>query len=255
MASAEDLAVEALAVEVQEEVGSQMEDILFLDIETVPGAASFKELDDRWKNLWIKKSERLSQGEQTPEELYPRAGIYAEFGKIICISVGFLTESNGGREFRIKSFSGDDEKKLLEDFCDLLNENYYAKSHFLCAHNGKEFDFPYLCRRIIVNQIAMPDILDLAGKKPWDVKHLDTMQLWKFGDFKNYTSLDLLAALFEVPSSKDELDGSMIFETYYLDKDLKRIRIYCEADVATLASIFLRMNNKRSLNAEEIIIV
>lgn len=246
---------EALEAVEQEVVGSYMEDILFVDIETVPQAPSYSELDERWKKLWIKKAQRLAKDEQTPEELYPRAGIYAEFGKIICISVGFLTEANGKREFRIKSFSGDDEKLLLEDFCDLLTENYYAKSHFLCAHNGKEFDFPYLCRRIIVNKIEMPDILDLAGKKPWDVKHLDTMQLWKFGDFKNYTSLDLLAALFDLPSSKEELDGSMIFESYYVNQDLQKIRKYCEADVATLASVFLRMNNKSSLEAEEIKIV
>ncbi len=230
-----------------------MENILFIDIETVPQAPSFDALDDRWKKLWIQKAKRLVRNDETPEELYPRAGIYAEFGKIICISVGFLTKSNNKRELRVKSFYGNDEAELLAEFCDLLNQNYYSKTHFLCAHNGKEFDFPYLCRRILVNQIDMPDILDLAGKKPWDVKHLDTMQLWKFGDFKSYTSLDLLATLFNIPSPKDDIDGSMIHDIYYQDQDLERIKNYCQVDVVTLASVFLRMNNKESLTYKEII--
>ena len=248
-----DSVVEVLVAEDQEEAGNDMENILFLDIETVPEAPSFEHLDDRWKKLWTHKAKRLTKNDETPEELYPRAGIYAEFGKIICISVGFLTESNDNREFRVKSFYGNDEAELLTGFCDLLIQNYYSKTHFLCAHNGKEFDFPYLCRRILVNQIDMPDILDLAGKKPWDVKHLDTMQLWKFGDFKSYTSLDLLATLFNISSPKDDIDGSMIYDIYYQDQNLERIKNYCQVDVVTLASVFLRMNNKGSLTDKEII--
>ena len=250
-----DLVVEVLVAVELEEAGRYMEDILFLDIETVPQASSYDALSDKWKKLWGRKAERLSKLDETPEELYPRAGIYAEFGKIICISVGFITSQDDAREFRIKSFYGDDEKEVLANFCALLEQSYYAKSHFLCAHNGKEFDFPFLCRRILVNKLEMPDILDLAGKKPWDVKHLDTMQLWKFGDFKNYTSIELLAALFELPSPKDGIDGSMINDIYYQDQNLERIKNYCQSDVATLASVFLRMNNKTSLKAEEIIIV
>lgn len=230
-----------------------MEDILFIDIETVPQSQSYEDLSDQWKKLWDKKALRLAQDNESPAELYGRAGIYAEFGKIICISVGFLSANGGKRSFRIKSFYGHDEYLLLSHFSDLLASNYYAKSHYLCAHNGKEFDFPYLCRRIIANQLPMPDILDLAGKKPWDIRHLDTMQLWKFGDFKSYTSLDLLSATLGLPSPKENMSGSMVFDVYYEDNDLERIKNYCQDDVATLASVFLRMNNDKELKEEEIV--
>lgn len=229
-----------------------IEEILFIDIETVPQHGSYAALPDRWKNLWNKKAARLAKKDETPEELYPRAGIYAEFGKIVCVSVGFIHENTRERAFRLKSFYGDNETELLMAFCDLLNSSYHSKSHFLCAHNGKEFDFPYLCRRILAHGIAMPNILDLSGKKPWDVKHLDTLQLWKFGDFKSYTSLDLLAAVFNLPSPKENLDGSQVFSTYYQEKELEKIRQYCEQDVVTLASVFLKMNGQKALSKEEI---
>ncbi len=232
-----------------------MENVLFIDIETVPQAANYAELDDRWKKLWDHKASKLAQHGETPEELYPRAGIYAEFGKVICISAGFIAKNKDKRTFRLKSFFGTDEQQVLSDFCQLLRDNFFNKTHFLCAHNGKEFDFPYLCRRILANNIEMPEILDLAGKKPWDIQHLDTMQLWKFGDFKSYTSLDLLAAVFDIPTPKDDIDGSMIYHVYYQDKNLERIKEYCQKDVVTLASIFLRMNNEPSILPTEINIV
>ncbi len=230
-----------------------MEDILFIDIETVPQAESYGALSDRWKSLWDIKASKLASDDESPEDLYARAGIYAEFGKIICISVGFLSDNEGKRSFRTKSFYGHDESKLLSEFSDLLSNNFYAKSHYLCAHNGKEFDFPYLCRRILVNKLIMPDILDLAGKKPWDIRHLDTMQLWKFGDFKSYTSLDLLSATLGLPSPKENMDGSMVCDIYYKDQDLERIQNYCQDDVVTLVSVFLRMNNQKQLEKEEIV--
>ena len=232
-----------------------MKNILFLDIETVPQYENYQSLNDRWKRLWDRKANQIAKNEETPEKLYPRAGIYAEFGKIICISVGFVNDDVNGREFRIKSFYGENEFIVLEEFCALLQYNYNPKSHFLCAHNGKEFDFPYLSRRILINGIKMPDMLDLAGKKPWDVKHLDTMNLWKFGDFKNYTSLDLLSAVFDLPSSKDDIDGSKIFDVYYKENDLERIRAYCQNDVAALASIYLHMVNQPPLKPDEIKLV
>ncbi|MDG1046085.1 MAG: 3'-5' exonuclease [Bacteroidia bacterium] len=231
-----------------------MKNILFLDIETVPQHESYHSMDNRWKKLWDRKAKQIAKNDGTPEELYPRAGIYAEFGKIICISVGFIHDEDD-REFRVKSFYGEDEYMILDQFCELLQKNYNPKLHFLCAHNGKEFDFPYLSRRILINGIKMPDILDLAGKKPWDVKHLDTMNLWKFGDFKNYTSLDLLAAVFDIPSPKDDIDGSKIFDVYYQDKNIERIRTYCQNDVAALASIYLHMVNQPPLKPDEIKVV
>lgn len=232
-----------------------LKNILFLDIETVPQHSSYDDLDDRWKRLWDKKANQIAKDDETPEVLYKRAGIYAEFGKIICISVGFLQQLDNQREFRLTSYYGKDERVVLEKFCRLLHQNYHPKVHFLCAHNGREFDFPYLSRRILINRLKMPAMLDLAGKKPWDIKHLDTMNLWKFGDFKNYTSLDLLAAVFDIPSPKDDIDGSKIYGVFYQDEDLERIKLYCQKDVTSLASIYLQMSNQPPLEPYEITIV
>lgn len=212
-----------------------LDDVLFLDIETVSAVASFDQLDDRFKTLWEKKAELLRRNnpEATADLLYKSAGIYAEFGKIVCISCGFTN----GNEFRIKSFYGEDEKILLQKFADLLNNHYSSKRHLLCAHNGKEFDFPYIARRMLINQIELPEILNLAGKKPWEVKHLDTMELWKFGDYKHYTSLDLLAAVFNIPTPKDDIDGSMVGQVFWNENDLDRIVQYCQKDVLTIAQL------------------
>lgn len=228
-----------------------LENILFLDIETVPAHPDYASLDSRMLKLWDKKSERIRQTESdTPESLYGRAGIYAEFGKIICISVGSFRKD----EFRIKSFSGDDEATLLSGFAGLLNSYYNRQEHLLCAHNGKEFDFPFIARRMLVNSIKIPSILDLAGKKPWEVNHLDTMELWKFGDFKNYTSLDLLAALFEIPTPKDDIDGSQVGTVYWQDHDLKRIVSYCCKDVLTVAQIIRRYRGESLIPEQKVVI-
>ena len=186
--------------------------ILFLDIETVPQYPSFSQLPEEWKKLWELKAVYLLRNNEadTVETIYPRAGIYAEFGKIICISCGVLTGVGADRKMTIKSFFGDDEKELLFLFCEMLKNWSGADSKFLCAHNGKEFDFPYLCRRMVVNNIPIPASLQLAGKKPWEVPHLDTLELWKFGDFKSYTSLNLLAHTLGIPTPKDDIDGSMV---------------------------------------------
>ena len=180
-----------------------IENILFLDIETVSVVPDYQSLDERLKKLWDRKSERIRQKDtDSPDSLFERAGIYAEFGKIICICVGIFRNN----ELRIKAFYGDEEKQILQDFASLLN-NYYSKpDHLLFAHNGNEFDFPYISRRMLINGLRLPFLLDTAGRKPWEVNHLDTMELWKFGDFKNYTSLDLLAAVFDIPTPKDDID-------------------------------------------------
>ena len=228
-----------------------IENILFLDIETVPAHPSYSSLDVRISKLWDKKCERIRQNEtETPESLYSRAGIYAEFGKIICISVGSIRKD----EFRIKSFAGDDESTLLAAFAGLLSAHFSRQEHMLCAHNGKEFDFPFMARRMLINGIKVPSILDLAGKKPWEVNHLDTMELWKFGDFKNYTSLDLLAAIFDIPTSKDDIDGSIVGEVYWNDHDLKRIVSYCCKDVLTVAQIFRRYRGEPLIPEEKVVI-
>lgn len=230
----------------------KVSNILFLDIETVPQYSSYEAMPKLWRELWKKKAAYLIKENQTAEDIYNRAGIYAEFGKIICISVGYLVLKGNQRFFRIKSFAGDNEHKILKEFNALLMESYNSEDHYLCAHNGKEFDFPYIGRRMLVNNIKPASILHLQGKKPWEVKHLDTMQLWKFGDFKSYTSLELLAAAMNIPTPKDDLDGSMIFEVYYEEKDLERIVRYCNKDVVTLASVYLRMKNQPALSPGEI---
>lgn len=215
------------------------EDILFLDIETVPQVAEYALLSEQHKKLWDKKAQNLIKEQDTPETIYSRAGIYAEFGKIICISVGFIVNKDGIRCFRVKSFYGDDERILLLDFAQMLNRFSKRPAANLCGHNGKEFDFPYIARRMLINGIEIPEILNIAGKKPWEVKFLDTMELWKFGDNKHYTSLNLLAFVFNIPSPKDDIDGSQVSECYY-NGELKRIVSYCEKDTLAVAQLFLR---------------
>lgn len=230
-----------------------LEKVLFLDIETVAQKETFSALNDDFKKHWEKKANSLIRNEETPEEIYARAGIYAEFGKIVCISVGFIRLENGAKKLRIKSYSNDDEKYLLTEFFDLLNQHYKNPDELLCAHNGKEFDFPYIARRGLVNQLTIPSILDLAGKKPWEVQHLDTLQLWKFGDYKHYTSLNLLTSIFDIPTPKDDIDGSMVNEVYWKEKDLDRIAVYCQKDVVALTQLFLRFRNEELVNEENII--
>lgn len=230
----------------------QLEDVLFLDIETVPHFPAYSDMPEKFKLLWDKKAARLAKTEQdTPEELYARAGIYAEFGKIICISTGIIHDST----FRIKSFYGDDEKILLKEFADLLNRYYNRPNHLLCGHNGKEFDFPYIARRMLVNGIPLPRILNLHGKKPWEVQHLDTMDLWRFGDYKSFTSLDLLSAIFEIPSPKDDIDGSMVGQIYWQEKNLDRIVKYCQKDTLAVAQLLLRYQGMPLIGDNDVVIL
>lgn len=230
-----------------------LEKILFLDIETVAQSPNFSDLSDVFQKHWEQKSRYISSEDETKEESYGRAGIYAEFGKIVCISVGIIRIENGIKKLRLKSYYNDDEGVLLTDFFELLNQHYNTRDSLLCAHNGKEFDFPYIARRALINGINIPEILDLAGKKPWEVPHLDTLQLWKFGDYKNYTSLSLLTTVFNIPTPKDDIDGSMVNEVYWLDKDLERIAAYCQKDVVALTQLFLRFRNESLVNEDEII--
>lgn len=228
------------------------EKILFLDIETVPAAPSFEELPERMQGLWLKKAAYITRENETPEDTYERAGIYAEFGKIVCISVGLFRAGQGSGTLRLKSFFGEDEHTLLTGFAGLLHELSARKNFSLCAHNGKEFDFPYLARRMLIQGIPLPPLLDVAGKKPWEVPFLDTLELWKFGDYKHYTSLDLLAAIFGIPTPKDDIDGSQVAHTYYEEKNLEKIVRYCEKDVLTVVQIFLRYQGKPLLEEKNI---
>jgi predicted PolB exonuclease-like 3'-5' exonuclease len=230
-----------------------LQQVLVLDIETVPQYPSFEELPADFQDLWEQKTRFQRKDGESPSDFYARGGILAEFGKIICISVGIFSNKTKNISLRVKSFYGDEEKVVLQSFIALLKTQ--EDSLILCAHNGKEFDFPYLCRRILINGLPIPVQLNLHGKKPWEIMHLDTMDLWKFGDFKNYTSLKLLAAVFNIPSPKDDIDGSMVNGVYWKENDLERIRVYCEKDVITTARILLRFKSISTLSDEDITIV
>jgi predicted PolB exonuclease-like 3'-5' exonuclease len=224
-----------------------IEKILFLDIETVPVVYRYTELHEGARALWDKKWQYNK--DISPEQQYMKAGIYAEFARVVCIGLGYY---DGGK-FNVISISSDSEAEILSRFSKVLAEKFNTYSHFLCAHNGKEFDFPFLCRRFLINGQALPKLLQLQGLKPWEVKHIDTMDLWKFGDVKNFSSLNLLAHVFGIPSPKDEMDGSMVGKTYYEEKDLPKIARYCSRDVITLARVYNRFAGLGELPDEAII--
>ena len=225
--------------------------ILFLDIETVPQNEFFGDLVEETQELYAEKTQYQRKDEITPDEFYERAGIWAEFGKIICISVGYFTIKNAERQFRTKSIIGD-EKELLEEFNNLINTHFSNPAFVFCGHNIKEFDIPYLCRRMLINGIQIPEKLQLFGRKPWEIPHLDTLELWKFGDYKHYTSLKLLTHVLGIPSPKEDIDGSEVRNVYYNEKDINRIKKYCERDVIAVAQVLLRLRNEAILSEDEI---
>ncbi|MFZ4634898.1 MAG: 3'-5' exonuclease [Saprospiraceae bacterium] len=240
--------------------------ILFLDIETVPSVADFEDLPEDMQELWgvkcrqlLKRPETEIEYDEMAELFAERAGIYAEFGRIICISVGFLTKGAEGEKpvMRVKSFANTIEASLLEDFSELLAKHFNNPDRFaMCGHNIKEFDVPYICRRMLVNQLPLPRMLDIAGRKPWETKHLlDTLEMWKFGDNKNFTSLRLLTALFDIPSPKDDIDGSDVARVFWEDGDLDRIATYCEKDVIATTQLFLRLKRLPLLEQEQVFVV
>jgi DNA polymerase elongation subunit (family B) len=227
------------------------ENILFIDIETVPLSPSFSMLPATYQKLWEKKAALLRNIEgESPEKLYDRAGIYAEFGKVVCVSTASLRSGI----ITCRSFYGDDELGLLVGFNSFLKEFFGKREQILCAHNGKEFDFPYLSRRMLINGIELPAGLDIAGKKPWEVNLLDTMELWKFGDYKSYTSLALLTAVFNIPSPKDDIDGSDVGRVYWQEHDTDRIARYCEKDAVAVVQLFLKYQGRNIIPPESILI-
>ena len=228
-----------------------LENLLFLDIETVPETKYYSDLSEDKQKLWDSKSKYQRKEDYSPEDFYDRAGIWAEFGKIICISVGYFTEVNSVRRFRVTSFYGDEHGLLLE-FKALIETHFSKPKDLLCAHNGKEFDFPYIARRMVIHKVSLPLKLNLFGKKPWEVPHLDTLELWKFGDFKHYTSLKLLTSVLGIPSPKDDIDGSEIFRVYYEEKNVERIVTYCQKDTIAVAQVILRLRGETVLKADEI---
>lgn len=236
-------------------IKTNFENILFLDIETVPEIENYTDLSEVKQELFALKTQYQRKEDFSPEEFYERAGIWAEFGKIVCISVGYFTNFNSNdRAFRVTSFFGD-EIKLLEDFKNLINTHFNKGQHLLCGHNGKEFDFPYIARRMIIHQIELPEKLNLFGKKPWEIPHIDTMELWKFGDYKHFTSLKLLTSILGIPSPKDDINGSEVGKVFYKEKNIERIVKYCEKDTIAVAQLLLRFNNQPLIEEINIISV
>ena len=232
----------------------QLEKVLFLDIETVPQAYRWEDLDEVTQSLFDHKTRFQQKEGKTVEEIYDeRGGILAEFGKIVCISCGFVRETRTGKEIRMKSFYHRDEETLLRQFGEMLKEHYSGPYHLLCGHNAKEFDFPYIARRMLVLGVPLPPPLDIAGKKPWEVNHLDTLELWKFGDYKHFTSLGLLCHIFNIPTPKDDISGADVARVFYEEDDLERIKVYCEKDVVALIQLFLKMKGDALVEEGDIV--
>ncbi len=232
---------------------AKLSKILFVDIETVPQYPDYNALPENIKKFWDKKAARIGKDDETDDEIYHRAGIYAEFGKIVTIAFGYIRKNNDQNVLIVKSITSDGEYTILSKFNKLLDSYFNTPEHFLCAHNGKEFDFPYIARRSLINGLTPANILNTPGAKPWEVRHLDTLELWKFGDYKHWTSLDLLASIFNIPTSKDEMDGSMVWKVYWQEKNLQKIDYYCRKDVVVLTQLFLKFNNLPVIKEENII--
>ena len=230
----------------------KLNSILFLDIETVPQEEKWEKLPKATQILFEQKTQYQRKDDVTASDFYDRAGIWAEFGKIICISVGYFVDVEDKKQLRVTSFFGDDEHQLLSNFKQLLDKHFTNRNNVLCAHNGKEFDFPFIARRMIIHQIELPKKMNLFGKKPWEVPHLDTLELWKFGDYKHYTSLKLLTSILGIPSPKNDIDGSEVAKVYYQEKNLARIVNYCEKDTIAVAQVLLRFNNQEMISEKNI---
>ena len=239
---------------------SELQKIMFLDIETVPQTSDFSELTGELAHLWEDKfaviqkrmPEKYTEETTAADAFNNSAGIYSEFGKIVCISVGFIHFQENEMNFRTKSFSGSDEKLLLTDFIQLILKFCTTKEQTLCGHNIKEFDIPFICRRLLINGLQLPPIFLISGKKPWEISFIDTLELWKFGDYKNYTALKLLTAVFGIPTPKDDIDGSQVAHVFYKEKDIDRISLYCQKDVIATAQVFLRLNGLGLIKSENI---
>ncbi|NEW81408.1 MAG: 3'-5' exonuclease [Mariniphaga sp.] len=228
------------------------EHVLFVDIETVPQYENLASVPANMQKLWTKKAGQIGKEGESADDLYGRAGIYSEFGKIVCISAGKIFRKEKERAYRVKSYCGDDEKTILEEFSAMLTAFMTNPLHRVCAHNGQEFDFPFIARRMLINGLPLPVVLDIAGAKPWEIKDvmIDTLQLWKFGDYKHYTSLELLCAIFDIPTPKDDIDGSQVAGIYYKEFDIQRIARYCEKDTLAIAQLILRFKGEPLISPE-----
>jgi len=230
-----------------------IKNLLVIDVETASIVPEYESLPERFKPLWDRKAKKFDQEASVEDVFKNKAALLAEFGRIISIGVGYFHKNEEEETcLRVKTFASDDEKEILADFKSLVEDKFDQKKLTFVAHNGKDFDYPFLCRRMLVNGISLPIVLDFYNKKPWEIPHEDTMQMWRFGELRNYTSLETLAALFDIPSSKNDLDGSMVSRVYHEEGDLERIKTYCQNDVIVTARIYLRMQVLDDVKPENI---
>ncbi len=232
-----------------------LENFLVIDMETVTVSKDFDALEQSWQHLWREKATRsLPQHTTLAEHYLQRAGVMAEFAKIVCISIGYFKNEGGSTQFRIKSFFDVQERDLLQHFVAVVTQFRAVSNHWVfTGHNIKEFDIPFLCRRLIVNGLGIPSFLDFQNRKPWQTNLVDTFQYWRFGDYKHFTSLQLLAAALNIPSPKDDMEGSQVGHVYWVEKDLQRIVTYCQRDVLTVANVLLRFKNQPLLTGEQVV--
>ncbi len=231
-------------------------DIIFLDIETVSCFPDFETMPLLWQKNWQEKIKySLPEGKTAAEFYELRAGVMAEFSKIVCISMGYLMREEQ-LKLRVKSFYGHEECSILDSFVKTMERiEKHSRSWHFGGHNIKEFDIPFICRRLLANGKPIPAFMDFQNMKPWETNIVDSFQYWKFGDYKNYTSLNLLAAVLDIPSPKDDIDGSMVGSVYWKEKNIERIASYCQKDVVTVANVFLKFNNLPLLHDDDVELV
>jgi len=224
--------------------------ILFLDIETVGLCKDYDtcviehpkiaEHFDKYFDWFIKRfpEDALITENQKNKVFATRCALVPEFAKIVCISVAFVME-NG--DVKKQTFSNDNETQLLQD-CQKLLDRCGRLEFWLCGHNLKNFDIPMMAKRMVINGLLPPSILPSYDTKPWDIKAIDTREIWQFGAYTAIGSLDLMCASMEVPSPKDgEVTGDKVHDAYWNKGMLKEISEYCERDVNVLIDIIKKL--------------
>lgn len=243
----------------------------FVDTETIPGYKDFNDMPEELARMYERKfGHELANNDPDKfdnfEDHYrARAALYPEFGKIVCLVIGviFVDDKDKQEKLKLKTLCGRHEDKLLAEAAPIID-----KFDSLVGHNSKEFDFPYLCKRFYVHGIQLPQILNIAGKKPWEVSLIDTMELWRFGSFKGSTSLELFAHCLGLPSPKQDMTGADVAKVYYEMFDhmkdgelpfeaesaaIQKIGKYCQGDVVTLANCYRKLKYQSVIASENVI--
>jgi predicted PolB exonuclease-like 3'-5' exonuclease len=226
--------------------------ILFLDIETVGISKDYNSCEIEHPEIalqylkyfdWFQKrfpeDEVLTKRPELANFMFRRrSALVPEFAKIVCVSVSFVTDKG---EIKSQTFSGDDEKQVLLDSQTLL-ERCGKLGFYLCGHNLKNFDIPMLAKRMVINGLLPPSILPSYDTKPWEIKAIDTKEIWQFGSYTSIGSLDLMCTCMDIPSPKEgEITGEKVHDAYWIDGKLKEIAEYCERDVKVLVDVIKKL--------------